>query len=309
MLRILIKSKCLEESIADLNVVLWIHVFWDENKNACNEIRNTNSNDNEPKNVVHVENLVLLDNSFIITLFTLHFLEKNFESADVDQLNQPWHSAKSKQFGERSWVQEFVKRKHWDKIDGKPSLKVTLHYHFMVLNFLLSVWVKICRKEVKDDVGIKVVFNKFIPEDVIKISWCWECYVVHRGETTVSHKEENPNVKKGLPLAVSTDYEVFSEAFLSAPGLHNLHLLFIFDRRFWRLLTIAVLIHHFLVMMMVLTNFSLIMWKFKSAPLPEQKPHFLFSPHTSRVFHILHYYFGNFILFCWWLLLLVWYIL
>ena len=75
VLWILFKSKCLEESIADVKIFLWIHVFWDENENACNEIRDTDGNDNEPKNVITVENLVLLDDSFVITLFTLHLLE------------------------------------------------------------------------------------------------------------------------------------------------------------------------------------------------------------------------------------------
>ena len=179
----------------------------------------------------------------------------------------------------------------------------------MVLYFLLSVWVKICRKEIKDNIGIKVVFDKFIPQLMIKVSWCRESHIVHRCETTVSDKEQNPNVKKWLPLAVSTDNKVFSEAFLFTSGLQNLDLLLTFSCHNWRLLSVAVVTHLVSLVIFILTNLSFFVREFKGTPLPEKKSYFLFSPDTSWVSDILDYYFWNYIVFCRWLLLLVWHIL
>jgi hypothetical protein len=101
MMTVLSKVKSLEKGIANINVFFLIKILGYENKDTCNEIRNTNSNDNEPKYVVHVEDLVLLNNSLVIRLAPLHLLQQVLKPGDVDQLDQTRHSEQSEQFCER----------------------------------------------------------------------------------------------------------------------------------------------------------------------------------------------------------------
>ena len=85
--RVFSQSKCLVKCIPSLNILGRIKVLGYENKDTGNEIGDSNSNDDQPKNVVHVQNVVLLNDSFIVALISLQLLEQSFESADVDQFN------------------------------------------------------------------------------------------------------------------------------------------------------------------------------------------------------------------------------
>lgn len=139
-----------------------VELVGDEVENATDKIGDHDSDDDEPDNVIHIENPELVYDSLIITIFVLKLFQDSIEPRNIQQLDETWKPTQSKKFCHDTRVEEYLKREYRNKVNEKPSADVVQGNLFQVLDGLQRVWIRVRLQKVKEEVQVEHDFNGLV---------------------------------------------------------------------------------------------------------------------------------------------------